>query len=111
MAQYSRTAVITLTGATPVELISAPGASARKVYEGGIGINLDSVDQTFILVFKKAAVLKKIGRVKITAGLSGPLPGTPFTLQATDESITVELPGAHTTTAPEAVGASVFQEP
>lgn len=110
MAQYSRAPIVTLTGATPVTLISAPGASARKVFDGGIGINLDSVAQTFIVVFKEAAVLTEIGRVTIDAGLSGPLPGAPFTLENTDESITVELPGAHTTTAPTAV-ASIFQEP
>ncbi len=110
MAEYSRAPVVTLTGATPVELISAPGSSARKVYDGAIAINKDSVDQTFIVVFKEAAVLTEIGRVTILSGLSGPLPGAPFVLAETDESITVELPGAHTTTAPTAV-ASVFQEP
>lgn len=110
MAQYSRAPIVTLTGATPVTLISAPGASARKVFDGGVGINLDSVDQTFIVSFVEAATPTEIGRVSIQAGLSGPLPGAPFTLEATDESITVELPGAHTTTAPTAV-ASIFQEP
>ena len=110
MAQYSREPVKTLTGATPVELVSVPGSSARKVYEGGVGINKDTVDQTFIVVFKEAAVLTEIGRVKILAGLSNALPGAPFVLANTDESITVELTDAHTTTAPEAV-ASIFEEP
>jgi hypothetical protein len=111
MAQYSREPLVTLTGATPVTLVTAPGASARKVWEGGTGINLDSVDQTFIVVFKEAAVLTEIGRVTISAGLSGPLPGAPFTLEATDETITVELTGAETTTAPKAIAGTIFQEP
>jgi hypothetical protein len=110
MAQFSRAPVVTLTGATPVTLVSAPGASARKVYDGGIGINNDSVDQTFIVSFVEAGSPTEIGRVTISAGLPGPLPGAPFVLENTDESITVELPGAHTTTAPEAV-AAIFEEP
>jgi len=111
MAQFDREPKITLNGTTPVALVTAPGANARKVYEGGIAINLDSVDQTFIVVFKESAVLTEIGRVTIETGLAGPLPGAPFVLANTDESITVELPGAHTTTAPEAIGSSVFKEP
>ncbi|HUU96079.1 MAG TPA: hypothetical protein VM487_10095 [Phycisphaerae bacterium] len=110
MAQFSRAPVVTLTGATPVTLVSAPGASARKVYEGGIAVNKDSVNQTFIVSFVEGGTPTEIGRVTITTLLSGPLPGAPFVLEATDESITVELTGAHTTTAPTAV-AAIFEEP
>jgi hypothetical protein len=114
MATLANGGTITLTGATFINVVGAPtGSNKREVLSCWVE-NLDTALHTFSHRFHKTAGSIDIplpGGLVLAAGEKGWLTITyPFVLGTTDESYQVAIDGAHTTTAPRAMG-SYFEVP
>jgi hypothetical protein len=91
-----------LNGGTAVDVVSVPGSSVTRVIRNVSVVNVDSVAQTFTLIYNDNATLRTLAIFTLAAGESAEY-DTVQVLDATTKKLQAKLSGAHTTTAPSFV--------